>query len=496
MERRDFLGGMAAAALVGSPPSTGSAVPTAAAAPGDGRTYDVRAFGALGDGKADDTAAFRRAIQGASEAPGVVFLPPGDYLISETLTLPSAISWVLRGSGRNLSRIRPAPSAKSGELFGCKHSHLRGEFGCAIEDLLIDAGRLPGTPLKLEAHTLFSMRRVTIANATGGSGMVLIGLYDSQFEDVYLEHCGDTEHASVVCRSPASNGGDAMNNCVFINLHTEGATDGTHLDIDGMPHNKTDTLQFFALKCHGDPKTSCPTQPLIRVGPNAISCSFLGGLAAWGKGATQIEIAGQRNRFIGIDHGAGGPSGNPKFAYRLTETADGNHIISPNFKNGVAPNLYASGYVRVEPGANHNKFLFPQMSTGTAPIGRVLDDNGRGTLFLGDDFNDNGGLYVRHGQGFTPLLTNGISGTVTPARNLRGAVTISGDATTSDVRFRAPEPDAAYYLSCTVTGVSGSPKDAAARVHARDKTEHGFVVQCEAPPGPGNVVTVDWMLLR
>lgn len=287
-----------------------------------------------------------------------------------------------------------------------------------------------------------------------------------------------------------------MNNCVFVNLHIETDAETIHLDIAGTEPNPTDTLQFFALKCHGDPATGRPGLPLVRLDRHTIGCSFFGGLAAWGKGTSQIEVDGQRNKFVGIDHGAGPPGGSPEYAYRFTGNANGNHVLTPNFKNGVGDRVYRSGYMRVESGASHNKLLFPQMSTGPAPVDRVLSDAGRGTLFLGDDINDAGGLYLRHGQGFTPLVTNGISGTSVPARNLRGTVVIGGKDTQADVKLLTPEADDAYFVTCTVSGGHGQPAAGARRVWLSDKTRQGFRVRCEEAPGGDSSVSVDWILVR
>ncbi len=45
-----------------------------------GPTYDVREFGAVGDGKTDDTLAVQAAIDSCSITGGKVLFPPGDYL--------------------------------------------------------------------------------------------------------------------------------------------------------------------------------------------------------------------------------------------------------------------------------------------------------------------------------------------------------------------------------------------------------------------------------
>ena len=57
---------------------------------------NVRDFGAVGDGKKDDTAAFVAAMKAAGSTGGnTVFIPPGNYLIHDTLDVPENV--VLEG---------------------------------------------------------------------------------------------------------------------------------------------------------------------------------------------------------------------------------------------------------------------------------------------------------------------------------------------------------------------------------------------------------------
>ena len=57
---------------------------------------DVRAFGAIGDGKADDTAAFARAIASVNQG-GTILVPRGTFMLDQ-LTFVSSKSLALRGT--------------------------------------------------------------------------------------------------------------------------------------------------------------------------------------------------------------------------------------------------------------------------------------------------------------------------------------------------------------------------------------------------------------
>ena len=69
------------------------------------RLLSVRDFGAVGDGRADDTAALQRASQAAAkEAPAAVYFPAGTYLVTSGLTVPGNVGWI--GAGRDAVEIR------------------------------------------------------------------------------------------------------------------------------------------------------------------------------------------------------------------------------------------------------------------------------------------------------------------------------------------------------------------------------------------------------
>jgi hypothetical protein len=67
-----------------------------------GQVFDVKAYGATGDGAADDTAAIQAAINAAG--PGTVYFPAGTYLYSTVHVLN--VSTSLAGAGSNATTLR------------------------------------------------------------------------------------------------------------------------------------------------------------------------------------------------------------------------------------------------------------------------------------------------------------------------------------------------------------------------------------------------------
>lgn len=96
-DRRRFLARGASLATV-------AAVPTAVASvlPGD-HGIDVKAFGAVGDGVADDSAAINRALAAAAPRGGTVLFPPGVYRLATDGTLRGGRDLAIQGYGATLA---------------------------------------------------------------------------------------------------------------------------------------------------------------------------------------------------------------------------------------------------------------------------------------------------------------------------------------------------------------------------------------------------------
>ncbi|MGA8345842.1 MAG: glycoside hydrolase family 28 protein [Candidatus Sulfotelmatobacter sp.] len=128
-------------------------LPESAIAEGDAESkpvYDVRAFGAKGDGKALDTAAINRAIEAAVTAGGgTVCFPAGSYL-AYSIHLKSHVGLCLAHGATVLAADSPAEGASGGydaaesnqpwesyQDFGHNHWHNSLMWGEGLEDISI-----------------------------------------------------------------------------------------------------------------------------------------------------------------------------------------------------------------------------------------------------------------------------------------------------------------------------------------------------------------------
>jgi polygalacturonase/lysophospholipase L1-like esterase len=128
-----------------------------AAAPTPSVTYDVRAFGARGDGRAIDTDAINKAIAAASAAGGgTVSFPAGTYL-SFSIRLKSNVTLNL-GAGATILAARPdqgagydLPEPNGADLYqDFGHSHWKNSliWGIDVENVsIVGPGRIDGAGL-------------------------------------------------------------------------------------------------------------------------------------------------------------------------------------------------------------------------------------------------------------------------------------------------------------------------------------------------------------
>lgn len=100
---------------------------------------NVKDYGAKGDGATDDAAAIQAAVDALPAGyGGIVFLPPGQYVVGSQITLPSTKRGVFRGQGPRATELQLKAAATNDILL------VDGQFW-RVEDLSID-GNFPNCP--------------------------------------------------------------------------------------------------------------------------------------------------------------------------------------------------------------------------------------------------------------------------------------------------------------------------------------------------------------
>lgn len=165
-------------------------VPVPITFPADGGIVDVREYGAVPDDEGDDTAAIQAALDAYPNGNRIIYLPPGAYLVRDTLRWPAGDSGgnaqkrtILQGAGESLSVLR-LPENTGGFTDGGKPKPLiwtggapAQRFRNAVRDLTIEIGpRNTGAiGLQFNASNQGTIRNLTI-RASEGSGKIGLDL--------------------------------------------------------------------------------------------------------------------------------------------------------------------------------------------------------------------------------------------------------------------------------------------------------------------------------
>ena len=147
---------------------------------------NVKDFGAAADGVHDDTSAIQRAINAASHG-GIVFLPPGHYLISASLTV-STDSLTILGAGIDNPLENGTQIIANGNfdaiIIGTKNSTIAGQ--CGIENLSILYAGSPTAGYAIHSYSGLNLyRRLWVANAYGAVFFEGSGVAATTCEDVW-----------------------------------------------------------------------------------------------------------------------------------------------------------------------------------------------------------------------------------------------------------------------------------------------------------------------
>jgi hypothetical protein len=173
----DFIG---AGVTATDDPTSGRTLVTIPGASGGGSTYNFTGSGltgvidvkqapysATGNGTTDDTLAIQAALDAAQAVKGIVYFPPGTYLITSTLTIMTAGITVI-GAGPFSSIIKHKNTALAIDTFYVNAN------GTKIENLQItsDGWKTAGWAIRFADCGVVEVRGLTIYNAFGGIGFI------------------------------------------------------------------------------------------------------------------------------------------------------------------------------------------------------------------------------------------------------------------------------------------------------------------------------------
>ena len=142
----------------------------------------VKDYGAVGDGKTDDTEALRRAVAdlcGSQFAQKTLFFPKGTYVVSDSVLWPRAQYFTVRGAGAQDATIRLKDNAagfadpgnpKPVMAVTWQHKANNTMFNCYVRDIAFDVGS--GNPgaigLDFASSNVGAVRNVIIRSSDPG----------------------------------------------------------------------------------------------------------------------------------------------------------------------------------------------------------------------------------------------------------------------------------------------------------------------------------------
>ncbi len=201
--------------------------------------FNVKDYGATGDGSTNDTTSIQNAINAAQTAGGgVVYFPSGTYMVAPTSSPALTISnngIRLVGANRRTAVLKKSAdgillsmSGPSADLSGLTHVRF-----CTVEELCMDGNSHSGLLIRLYyagdiiLRDLFMVSNADICVDTAE-------FWDSRFENLAIENCGggaDSSTPNILLRnSAAASGfgysGDSVNQIHLSNCRFEGFTNG------------------------------------------------------------------------------------------------------------------------------------------------------------------------------------------------------------------------------------------------------------------------------
>lgn len=434
-------GGLVPSAQLGNPL-------TAALTDKGGQVFNVKAYGAKGNGSTDDTTAIQTAINAATTG-GVVYLPPGTYNVTQTLTITtSGVSLVGAGPGATTIQTPAGSETVAVILVG------NGSTTCAdvqINDLRIASQNQKTANAAIKLQLCF---RTHIQRIRTDLQFRAIHVYNSTETWINDNDIRNTQENGIVFESQLTKGYDLyISNLTADNPTTSNTGSGLlWLGGENMVVNNCDVLHYstgllvspptgqqsrfgFFSTAEFDTCSNNSIELNNRSGGDVVGITFTN---TWSGSATNygVLLDGSGSGLLqGVDFIGHKSMHNGLAGLRLTGTAQNVHITNPivagnsqtsaNSRSGIE---LASGVTGVSIIGGYSGNGYQQGNTQSHGI-NADTANYPNSLIAGIDVsnNTNGGLSLNGATGIGTLR----AGSISAQGNVTGATTF--DRTNGEV---------------------------------------------------------------
>lgn len=359
-----------------NPTGTGATIVTSLADKG-GQVFNVKAYGAAGNGTTDDTAAINGALLAAYEAGGgVIYFPPGTYLIAGALTIPNdgaahpnQPAYIIEGAGMgangsawgaNLQGASTLDLTEASDTVG--KIDTRGAGFMEIKNLALEDTNTDSIPFIFTTNTTIHVEDVSFTSSMTGTSNtqdaiilgstnptdIHTGLADAPFQGygTVVENCFFNRVRHAVVGNTYANGIQIVNNTVGAGSGSAisgdapfvfiGSSSGSSDDSGDVINNNLveETNYYYAVRLSQyDENFTMLANSGYDGGPNTT------GVYYFGTGSDTEDVScGQTPNAVCVDPTSPGASGGRYFSMNMSADSNGSQIYlggTPSFIKGA-----------------------------------------------------------------------------------------------------------------------------------------------------------------